>query len=374
MQQTFQSVCWWMHQIIRSVGQLDFCIFRCLQWSDLTISIYGVFSWLSDKYQVKLKDHCGSQLFFTRRYSLFALGIPYNLPKLCPNASWNASAVTFATNTWVGINPWAVFVNTNNTVFAANRESGIVRVFLEGSTAPVRNLSGNLSTPYSLFVSDSNDIYVDNGEVNQRVDKWSTGATSAVSAMYVCAGCYGLFIDINNNLYCSLTAYHQVASKSLDDRLNIWSVVAGNGTNASTSLTLNYPYGITVDKNLNLYVADHDNDRIQRFRYRELNGTTVVGTTAPGTISLYHPKALVLDADGYLFISDSYNHRIIGSSASGYRCIAACSGFGSSSSALIYPTAISFDAYGNLYVVDWGNSRIQKFLLARNSCGKGLAN
>ena len=307
------------------------------------------------------------------RHLRFSLGIPYNLPKLCPNASWNASAVTITTITWIGAYPRALFVNTNNTLFAANRESGIVRVFLEGNTVPIRNLSGNISVPYSLFVSDVNDIYVDNGEVNLRVDKWSPGATSAVSAMYVCGGCYGLFIDISNNLYCSMNARHQVLSKSLDDRLNIWSVVAGTGTAGSTSLTLYNPRGITVDKNLYLYVADCSNHRIQRFPYQQLNGTTVVGASAPGTISLYCPIAIVLDADGYLFISDNHNHRIVGSSSSGYRCIASCSGAGSSASALFYPAGLSFDSYGNIYIVDNDNHRIQKFLLSRNSCGKNIA-
>ena len=308
--------------------------------------------------------------FFSRRHLHFSLGVSYNLPKLCPNASWNASAVTIASSDLIGDDPWAVFVNTNNTVFAADRATGMVRVFLEGSSIPIRNLSGNLSVPYSIFVSDDNDIYVDNGEVNLQVDRWSPSATSAVSAMYVCGGCYGLFIDISRNLYCSMNARHQVVSKSLDNRLNVWSVIAGNGSAGSTSLTLYNPRGITVDKNLNLFVADCNNDRIQRFPYRQPNGTTVVGTTAPGTISLYCPTAIVLDADGYLFISDNFNHRIIGSSENGYRCIASCSGLGSSSSALSFPVGISFDTYGNLYVVDNGNNRIQKFILSSNTCSE----
>lgn len=274
----------------------------------------------------------------------------------------------------VGVNPWAVFVNRNNSVFAANRESGILRVWLEGSSVPIRNLSGNLSTPYNLFVSDSNDIYVDNGQTNLRVDKWSLDSTSAVAAMYMCAACYGIFIDSSNNLYCSMNIRHQVISKSLDSRLNVWNVVAGTGVLGVTSVTLHYPRGIAVDTNLNLYVADCSNNRIQRFPFRQLNGTTIVGAAAPGTISLYCPTALAFDADEYLFISDSFNHRIIGSSASGYRCIAACSGAGVTSSTVSYSASISFDSYGNLYVVDFGNSRIQKFLLSSNACGKNSMN
>ncbi len=301
---------------------------------------------------------------------LFLLAISYNRPQFCSNASWNLSAITFATSTIVGTNPWGVFVNTNNTVYVANRQNGLVHVWLEGSNSPTGNISGNLSIPYNLFVTDNYDVYVDNGEANYVVDKWSSNSTNSVAAMYMCGGCYGLFIDINNNLYCSMQYTHKVISKSLNSRLNVWSIVAGTGSAGSASNMLNGPRGIYVDTNLNLYVADYNNARIQKFSFGQLNATTVAGATAAGTISLWGPTGVVLDANGYLFISDTWNHRIVGSGPYGFQCIVACSGAGSSSTGLYFPAHLSFDSYGNLYVADWGNSRIQKFLLANNSCGK----
>ncbi|CAF4235292.1 unnamed protein product, partial [Adineta steineri] len=160
-------------------------------------------------------------------------------------------------------------------------------------------------------------------------------------------------------------AYHQVVSKSLDTRLNVWSIVAGTGTAGSTSVTLNYPYGIFVDINLNLYVADTYNNRIQKFASGQLNGTTI----ATGAIVLAGPTSVIFDADGYIFITDCFNQRLIGSGPNGFRCIAACSGSaGSSSSQLFYPHTMSFDSYGDIFVVDQSNNRVQKFLLLPNSC------
>ena len=343
-----------------------------------------------DKHQVELKnltisrflnDH-GKQksksidiimyVLIQRRLLLFLSGILCNQPKLCSNATWNTSAITFATSVLVGSNPFGIFVNTNNTIYGANRESGIIRVWQEGSGVPIRNISGNLSLPYSLFVSDDDDIYVDNGQNNYRIDKWPSNSNIVVAAMYTCGVCFGVHIDIENNLYCSMSNRHQVASKSLNTRLNVWNVVAGTGVAGSTSLTLNNPRGVAVHTNLDLFVADYDNHRIQRFRFQELNGTTVAGAAAPGTISLYGPTSVILDADGYVFISDTWNHRIIGSGPGGFRCIVSCLGAGSSSSAIYFPGFISFDSYGNLYVMDYGNHRLQKFLLSGNSCGKIL--
>ncbi|CAF4344515.1 unnamed protein product, partial [Adineta steineri] len=161
-----------------------------------------------------------------------------------------------------------------------------------------------------------------------------------------------------------MSTHHQVVSKSLDTRLNVWSIVAGTGTAGSTSVTLNTPCGMFVDTNLNLYVADTYNNRIQKFASGQLNGTTI----ATGAFVLYHPTSVILDADGYIFITDNANHRLIGSGPNGFRCIAACSGYGSSSSQLNYPVTLSFDSYGNIFVVDQSNNRVQKFLLLPSSC------
>ncbi|CAF4109395.1 unnamed protein product [Adineta steineri] len=292
-------------------------------------------------------------------------GISYNQPKLCANATWNQTAITFANITTVGTQPVGMFINTDNSVYVADQANGRIQVWLNGSTTLTGNYSGGLSVPYSVFVTDNGDVYVDNGNTNYRVDKWGWNSTSSVPAMYMCAQCYSLFVDINDMLYCAMSTYHQVVSKSLDTRLNVWNIVAGTGTAGSTPSTLNQPNGIFVDNNLNLYVADYSNNRIQEFALGQLNGTTIV----TGAIILSGPTSVIFDADGYMFITDMKNQRLIGSGPNGFRCIAACSGlYGSSSSQLYNPHVISFDTYGNIFVVDQFNNRVQKFLLLPNSC------
>ncbi|CAF1256478.1 unnamed protein product [Adineta steineri] len=297
-------------------------------------------------------------------------GISYNQPKLCANATWNQNATTFATSTLVGTQPLGIFVDTNNTVYVADRADNRIVIWLNGSTTPTRNISGGLNGPYPLFVTDNGDVYVDNSYANYRVDKWAWNTTSSVPAMYTCSQCYGIFVDIYNMLYCSMYSYHQVIYKSLTQNLNVWSNVAGiSNTAGSTSTTLNGPVGIFVDNYLNLYVADYANSRIQKFASGQLNGTTI----STGAITLSYPTSIILDSGGFIFITDNHNHRIIGSGPNGFRCIAACSGQGSSSSQLNYPQSISFDSYGNIFVVDQDNSRIQKFLLLSNFCNTTTA-
>ncbi|CAF3809037.1 unnamed protein product, partial [Adineta steineri] len=292
-------------------------------------------------------------------------GIAYNLPKFCANATWNPVAITFATSAVVGALPFGIFVDTNNTVYVANRANNRVQIWANNSATPTRNVSGGLNTPYGLFVTDNGDIYVDNGYANNRVDKWALNSNSSVPAMYNCGPCYSLFIDINNMLYCSLYNSNKIIAKSLNTNLNIWKTVAGTGTAGATPSTLNTPCDIFVDNNLNLYVADNVNNRIQKFASGQLNGTTI--TT--GTFTLANPTSIILDFNGYFFILDQGNNRLIGSGPYGYRCIAACSGTSGSSSTQLYASyLLRFDSYGNIFVSDLNNNRIQKFFLVTNGC------
>ncbi len=246
-----------------------------------------------------------------------------------------------------------------------------VLVWSQGSNIPTRNISAGLSNPCGIFVTNNGDIYVDNGQSNGQVDMWTSNATNSVNVMSVTSRCVSLFIDINNTLYCANDNQHQVVKASLSTGSTTATLAAGNGTPGSNAYMLYNPNGIFVDFNLNLYVADYYNNRIQFFQTGQLNGSTIVGNGSSGTIALYHPTDVVLDFDGYLFIADSDNNRIVGSGPSGYYCIVGCTGStGTGSNQLYHPQSLSFDSYGNLFVVDLFNNRIQKFVLATNSCGK----
>jgi DNA-binding beta-propeller fold protein YncE len=153
--------------------------------------------------------------------------------------------------------------------------------------------------------------------------------------------------------------------------MNTSVVAAGTGVAGSASNELFSPVGIFVDNNLDLYVADCGNNRVQLFESGESNGITVAGSTSPNpTISLFCPTGVVLDADKYLFIVDAANHRVVASGPNGFRCLVGCYGQGSQSNQLSSPFSLSFDRSDNMFVTDQDNHRIQKFLYLKESCGK----
>jgi hypothetical protein len=240
----------------------------------------------------------------------------------------------------------------------------------------VQNPSENNNNKSQIGNSSNNSQNSSNGADNQRshygrVYKLSLNATNRTVVMNINGSCVDLFVDINNTIYCSMGDHHRVVKKSLNTDNNTLTIAAGNGSNGSASYMLNYPFGIFVSINFDLYVADSMNHRIQRFQPGDLNGTTVAGNEAVQTINLVSPTGIVLDVDQWLFIVDTGNHRIVKSGPNGFQCIVGCSEeSGAASNQLFHPTALSFDSYGNMFVVDTGNVRIQKFILATNSCGK----
>lgn len=233
-------------------------------------------------------------------------------------------------------------------------------------------MSSKLNRSYSLFITNDDNLYIDNGAVYHRVDRWTSNITNSVPVINVTSKCWDLFIDINNNLYCSNDQEHQVVRISLNDYSLIPTIVAGNGTPGSTSNLLNTPNGIFVDINLSLYVADCLNNRVQRFSSGQIYATTIVGNETNNTIALDCPGGIAFDSDGYIFIIDRKKNRIIGSGPYGFRCLFGClyPAGGSTSDALNKPHQMKFDNYGNIFVTDKYNNRLQKFLLMTNSCGK----
>ncbi|CAF0727312.1 unnamed protein product [Adineta steineri] len=307
----------------------------------------------------------------------------FNQPKFCPTPDWNPYGITFANETAIGKMRFSVgfFISTNNTVYTVNEEKKQILMWISNSINANKIISTNFQESRSIFITNNGDIYYDNGDIyysngprNGRVDKWISNTDTHVKVMDVNSSCFGLFVDINNTLYCSMNFNHKIVKRWLNNSEMISTTAAGSGISGSASNQLSRPMGIFVDVNFDLYVADCNNNRIQLFKSGKLNGTTIVGKgSSSNNNSLRCPSGIVLDADKYLFIVDRWNNRIIRSGSNDIRCIIGCGREGSQSHQLNDPVTLSFDSYGNIFITDIFNDRIQKFNFLLNSCDKSSA-
>ncbi|CAF1219873.1 unnamed protein product, partial [Didymodactylos carnosus] len=152
--------------------------------------------------------------------------------------------------------------------------------------------------------------------------------------------------------------------------------VAGqaDGTSGNGSNQLLYPNSVFLDSNEDMYIADRNNYRIQKWLKGAVSGTTVAGNSADPNVDnqLKYPEDVYVTQQQMIYISDSYNYRIQGftnGNLSSGRVIAGITQTpGNATNQLNDNELFSFDSTNTyLYVADSNNHRIIRFLA--NSTG-----
>jgi sugar lactone lactonase YvrE len=190
-------------------------------------------------------------------------------------------------------------------------------------------------------------------------------------------------LDSAGNLYIVDSGNNVVRKVSAST--GVITTIAGNGTGGysgdkgpATSAQLNYPEGLALDGQGNLYIADSGNNVV-----RELTAATGVITTVAGNgiagysgdngaataAQLNYPETVADDSAGNLYIADTYNNvirkvtlssgtitTVAGNSQRGY------SGDGGAATAatLQNPFGVALDSAGNMYISDTGNQVIRE--------------
>ena len=291
-----------------------------------------------------------------------------NQPELCSlNVHWNPNGSILIDLTSSIQNSSVFFIDSFNQLYIDGLGSNRVSISSTLTGLIHASIPWNHSRrPASLFVYFSREIFIAYPQSIDRLNQSTVQSTIELNGT-----CSTLFVDRTRTLYCSLTEQHRVITFSLDRPPQIGDYSLGDGSCGSTTRQLCFPLGIHVTSLLDVYVADTNNDRIQLFKNRSVEGTTVLGGNSNVITSLSKPTAVIADYDGRLFIVDRDNHRIIHYFRSRWTCLIGCAGrSGSASSELSFPTDLAFDYEGNLFVLDRGNRRIQKYQLERNTCCK----
>jgi sugar lactone lactonase YvrE len=127
---------------------------------------------------------------------------------------------------------------------------------------------------------------------------------------------------------------------------------AGNGQ-------LKHPADLAVDPNGNLWIADENNNRIEKFNEKG-EYAAKYGALGSGNGQLSHPTALEVDSKGNLWVADTGNNRVEEFNEKG-EYVAKFGSAGTSSGQLSSPEGIAIDPKGNIWVADTHNNRLQKF-------------
>ncbi|MGH2874246.1 MAG: hypothetical protein ACRDL5_17525, partial [Solirubrobacteraceae bacterium] len=147
----------------------------------------------------------------------------------------------------------------------------------------------------------------------------------------------------------------------------------------ATRSDLDTPDGVAVDSSGNLYIADTDNDVIEKVTpsgnlsiIAGMQGQRGFPIPGPATSSdLYGPHAVAVDGSGNLYIADTDNDVIEKVTPSGTLSIIAGTGQAgtpiqgpATGSAFNNPEGLAVSSSGNVYVSDTGNSAVEEITQA----------
>jgi sugar lactone lactonase YvrE len=181
----------------------------------------------------------------------------------------------------------------------------------------------------NLYVADDHNFRIreigTDGVVTTLAGNGTKGYVDGPAASAEFGNSNGLAVDSNFNVYVTDSTNNRI--RMIDTATGLVSTLAGNGQSGSVdgpggpngSAELDYPLGVAVDSNFNVYVADAVNNRIRRI---DPNGnvTTLAGNGVAGfqdgsggeagTAELDYPTGVALDGLGNLYVTDSKNNRI----------------------------------------------------------------
>jgi Gluconolactonase len=138
------------------------------------------------------------------------------------------------------------------------------------------------------------------------------------------SGPSGLAVDADGTLYIADTFNGRI--RRVDTDTNVITTVAGDGSEYryqgnphELSTSLSRPYGIVLEADGHLLVTDSDSHLIRRWHRQKKIITRVAGNgsagyTGDGCVplesSLNYPFGVAVDRQGNIYIADTFNHRI----------------------------------------------------------------
>ncbi|CAF3940403.1 unnamed protein product [Adineta steineri] len=291
---------------------------------------------------------------------------------------WKPNAITVAGGNGNGPNlnqiycPFGIFIDEKKNIFIADYNNHRIVEWKynakEGQIIAGGNRKGNrmdqLNSPTDMIVDQQNHSIIVADYLNRRVIQWMN---QNQQILINSIDCTRLAIDKYGFFYVSNYKKNEVRRWKMGEYNNEGIVVAGGNGKGNQLNQFNYPTFIFVDKDQSVYVSDHDNNRVMKWRKDAKEGRIVAGGNGKGgnLNQLSSPQGVIVDDLGQIYVADFGNHRVMRwcEGKEEGEIVVGGNGEGNQLNQLNSPIGLSFDDEGNLYVADFLNHRIEKFEL-----------
>ncbi|MGO8925394.1 MAG: hypothetical protein ACLQU3_00505 [Limisphaerales bacterium] len=258
--------------------------------------------------------------------------------------------------------PYSLEVDSVGNVYVADTYNDTIRKVTPVGTnwvvTTLAGLAGNagfvngtgtnalFNTPFGVAVDSAGNLYVGD-TFNNTIRKVTPAGVVTTLATAGFNDPVGVAVDSATNVYVGDWGSFTIRKVTPGGVVTTLAGLAGSsGTNDGTASAarFNHPYGVAVDTNGNVYVADNGNNMIRR-----VTPAGVVTTLATG---INYPQGVAVDTNGNVYVADNGNNTIRKVTLAGVVTTLA-TGFSS-------PIGVAVDTNGNVYVADNGNNTIWK--------------
>jgi hypothetical protein len=256
--------------------------------------------------------------------------------------------------------PASVVYDKMHRLYVADSENDRIQIYspTSGTWSILGSAGTNLgqfNQPLALALDGATNLYVAD-TINDRVQRWNRAANTWTliagpgTGTGQLSGPFDLAIDAATNLYVTDLYNNRVQKRT---SAGVWSIIITNGFNDNQTRA---PRGIALNNSGQLLISDFvGTNSFSRIRRFTTSGNYIdrIGSSATNDGGFKSSWGMSVNTNGAIAVADYDNSRVmIGSTfPSGWKLLV-------SSSALSLPQDVAFDPHGFLCIADTGHNRL----------------